>query len=167
MIDLDKVEFHAEQLCFSSDTSAAENLGFGAVFNHHLLFNQWEAGYIKKYKPSIEYLELFAVVAAILTWGKELKNIRMFLYCDNAAVISMINSMTSSCKNCMYLIYLLALDNLIHSRRTFMRHLRSKDNYLSDALSRIQLNRFWKLAPPGMDAVPSPVAEDLWPASKI
>ena len=72
MIDLEKMEFTAEQLNFSSDTSAAKKLGFGAVFNQNWLFSQWEPNFIKQMKPSIEYLELYAVVAAILTRGEEL-----------------------------------------------------------------------------------------------
>ena len=167
MIDLDKNQFTAKQLAFSSDASAAESLGFGAMFNKHWIFGQWEPGYIKQFKPNIEYLELYAVVAAILTWSKELKNIRMILYCDNSAVVTMINNLTSGCKNCMYLLRLLTLDNLIHSHRVFAKHLKLEENYLSDALSRLKIDKFCKLIPAGTDKYPTRVSEQVWPASKI
>ena len=92
------------QLGFYSDASASEILGYGAVFGNHWLFGRWEPGYIREFKPSIEYLELYAVVAAILTWESQLKNLRFTLFCDNSAVVEMINSQVSRCKNCMYLI---------------------------------------------------------------
>ena len=99
--------------------------------------------------------------------GKQLENIRMALYCDNESVVYMVNSQSSSCKNCMYLLRALILDNLIHNRRVFARHLRSEENYLSDALSRLQFKRFWRLAPETMNKSPSIATPLLWPASAI
>ena len=46
----------------------------------------------KKYNPSIEYLELFALTAAVLTWGSKLKNRRITIFCDNLSVVCMINN---------------------------------------------------------------------------
>ena len=63
----------AQQLDFWSDASANESLGIGAVFGSDWLFAQWEPGFIKKNQPSIEYLELFGVVAALMTWGHLLR----------------------------------------------------------------------------------------------
>ena len=96
IIDMAKVNT-AKDLNFYSDASANERLGFGAVFNNHWLFAQWECGYIKTFKPSIEYLELLGLTAALLTWGHLLRNQRIQIYCDNMAVVAMVNNMTSSC----------------------------------------------------------------------
>ena len=46
---------------------------------------------LKKFKPSIEYLELYAVTAAVLTWIHQFKNRRIILFCDNQSVVDMIN----------------------------------------------------------------------------
>ena len=138
MVDLSLKETNSiKVLNFYSDVSAAEKLGFGAVFNNEWLCAQWEPNYMKN-KPSIEYLELLALTAALLTWGHELMNQRVKIHCDNMAVVNMVNTATSSCKNCMYLIRLIVLNNLINNRRVFVLHVRSKDNILSDALSRRQ-----------------------------
>ena len=68
MINLNGAEITSEQLMFYSNASANKVLGFGAVFyNTNWLFVQWEPNYIKKYKPNIEYLELYALTAAVLT----------------------------------------------------------------------------------------------------
>ena len=73
MIDL-KSTINATQLSFYSDASANERLCFRAVYRTKWLYGQWEKDYIKqKNGPSIEYLELFALTAAVLTWGPLLK----------------------------------------------------------------------------------------------
>ena len=73
MLDLSTSET-SEELNFYSDASASERLGYGAVFNNQWIFNQWEPNYIKHLNPSIEYLELYSLTAAVLTWGSQLKN---------------------------------------------------------------------------------------------
>ena len=123
MIDLDNDVVTATELNFFSDASANKILGFRAVFNNDWLFRQWEPNFIKDMSPSIEYLELFALVVALLTWGDRIQHTRVIIFCDNSTVVQMVNALTSSCKNCMYLIRLLTLNNLVNDRRVFVRHL--------------------------------------------
>ena len=61
----------ARKLLFASDASQNPHLGFGTYFGTHWTFAQWEPGYIK---PSIEYLELYALCVGILLWGSKLAN---------------------------------------------------------------------------------------------
>ena len=158
----------SEQLDFSSDASGGEFLGFGTVYENRWLFAQWESGYIKQPNgPTIEYLELYALTTAVLTWGPMLQNKRVVIYCDNQAVVGMINKSSSSFKNCMYSLRLLILDNLIHNRRISAKYIRSQDNKFSDALSRLDFDRFWSLAGDKMDKIPYKISELVWPASKI
>ena len=167
MVNLNSFET-ARDLGFSSDTSANPLFGIGAVFQHRWLFTQWEPGYIKKYNPSIEYLELYAVVTTLLTWGQYLKNIRLLIHCVNSAVVGMLNSMSSTCKNCMFLLRSLTLNNLVHNRCVFARHISSEDNFLSDVLSCLQFKHFWRLVPEiGMDKEPTKLSPLVWPASSI
>ena len=136
MVDVDRF-ITSEQLFFYSDASANPELGFRAVFNQKWLFGQWELGFIRECSPSIEYLELFALTAAILTWAEdvELCNNRIVIFCNNMTVVQMVNQVTSSCSNCMCLNRLLVLNGLIHNRRVFTRFVKSRDNGLSDSLS--------------------------------
>ena len=134
MLDLATTTSSVE-LNFYSDASAGEFLGFGAIFDNRWICGQWEKGYIKQPNgPTIDYLELYALTAALLTWQTELQNRRITIFCDNMGVVGMINSSTSSCRNCMYLLRLIILDNLVHNRRVFAKYVRSQDNELSDAL---------------------------------
>ena len=111
MVDMQKNTQTAPQLNFFSDTSANPLLGFGAIFNTQWLFAQWEINFVKDKNPSIEYLEIIGVVAAVLTWGDQLKDHHVIVFCDNTSTVAMINTMTSSCKNYMYLLRLLTLNN--------------------------------------------------------
>ena len=112
-------------------------------------------------------LDIYALVAVVLTWGEDIPDSHVTVFCDNSSVIAMINSMVSMCKNCMYLLHLLTLNNLVNNRRIFTLYVKSKDNDLSDALSRLQLDHFWSLVPPSMNRFPSQISELVWPPSAI
>ena len=116
MVDLDYLQT-AQQLNFASDASAAKRLGFGAVFGNRWIQAQWEPGFIKAegHEPSIAYLELYTVTAAILTWCELIKNTRVVVFYDNMSAVQMINQSTSACRNCMYLIRLLTLNGLVNN----------------------------------------------------
>ena len=69
-------------------------------------------------KTSIEFLELYALVAAILVWGDhpDLCNTKIQIFCDNQTVRHQVNNPTAGCHQCLKLIRILALDNLKHNR---------------------------------------------------
>ena len=157
----------SETLNFYSDATRNPLLGFRAFFNGKWLFGQWEPGYIEQHQPSIEYVELYALCFAIYMWDKLLKNCRIVTFCDNQAVVSMVNETSSKCKNCMVLIRLLVLNGLAHNRRVLVKYVRSRDNYLSDSLCRQKINLFQKLAPVGTENRPEHLPKTLWPASKL
>ena len=50
-----------------SDSLRNPELGFGAICQHSWMYSQWDSQFIKEYQPSIEYLELWAVLAGVLT----------------------------------------------------------------------------------------------------
>ena len=120
-------------------------------------------------EPSIEFLELYAVTAAILTWGWShyLQGGRITLYCDNEAVVFMINTSASSCEQCRKLIRILVLEDIKHNRRLFARHIRTQDNILSNALSRLNIHNFWSHAPKSMNKEADGLPEWFWPPQKI
>ena len=152
---------------FYSDSSKNEDFGFGCYYNGRWLFGKWEPNFIKREDPSIAYLELFTLCAGILAWGKSIENQHILLHCDNQSVVQMVNSMSSRCKNCMYLLRILALENLVHNRKIEVVYIASKANFLADYLSRLMIKRFWQVAPPGTRIMPDSVPEDIWPLSKI
>ena len=117
-LDLSEM-LYAQELEFFSNASANGNLGFGTIFGNHWLSGQWESGFISAKNPSIEFLELYALTTAVLTWSKLLQKTRIVIFCDNQSVVFMINNMTSSCQYCMELLRVITLDNLHANRRIF------------------------------------------------
>ena len=154
---------------FYSDASASEKWGgFGALLNTKWLKGEWLCRFLKENKPSIEYLELFALTAGVLAWQSEpqLVNCRVSLFSDNIAVVHMINSMVSTCRNCMFLLRLLTLNGLKFNRQITAKYIDTKSNFLADALSRNQMDRFRRLGPQ-MDEFPSLILEMIWPVEKV
>ena len=67
MVDL-AVTVPAKEIGFYSDASASKNLGFGATMQNSWIKALWNLSFIKSQEPSIEYLELYALVAGVITW---------------------------------------------------------------------------------------------------
>ena len=119
-IDLDTV-LDAKVLDFYTDAAKGHLLGVGGMYNKKWIFAQWEPGYIEAYNPSIEYLELFGICLAYFAWAQDLQNKRIVLFCDNQSVVTMVNSTSSKCKQCMVLIRMLTLKCLHYNTRIFCR----------------------------------------------
>ena len=158
----------AQDIGFYSDASAAKNLGFGAIFKTRWIKGLWTERFTEQCKPSIEYLELFALCARILTWKdqSELNNNRILVQCDNVVVVGMINKMTSGCKNCMWLLRILVLHCLKNHLKVMAAYINTKKNCLSDELSHNQMTRFFKLGP-HMRQTPDPITEEVWPVWNV
>ena len=151
---------------FYSDASRNKVLGMGAVLdNRRWLWAQWPENFIEHEQPSIEFLELYALVAAMVSWSQEqiLNNCRVTIFCDNESVVHMINNLSSSCPHCLKLIRVLVLQGLTHNRRVFCRHIKSELNILSDALSRLDFKRFWRHAPSTMAGRSDQILKNIWP----
>ena len=155
---------------FFSDASASEKTGsFGAILGNLWLRGDLNTSFLKTCRPSIEYLQLFTLCAGIFAWecDDRLNNKKVCLHCDNQAVVHIVNSMTSGCKNCMILLRLLVLSNLKFNRKIYAQYITSKANFLTDALLHNQMNRFWRLATVGMHKIASPIPHTIWPVERI
>ena len=157
----------ADDLGFYTDASKNPLLGFGCICGTKWTYGQWESNYILKFNPNIEYLELLALCIGVFTWKTSLRNTHLLVHCDNQSVVEMVNSSSSRCKNCMQLLRFLTLNSLQYNTRVFAVHLSSKQNYLSDCLSRLKFKQFFEAAPLGIADFPDPLPAELWPASKI
>ena len=67
-VDFSDTSRTTKQLNFASDASLNKNLGMGAVFDNSWIVAIRLSGFIDKASPSIEFLELFALTVALLTW---------------------------------------------------------------------------------------------------
>ena len=164
-IDLKALHF-AQELCFTSDSAAGITLGYGGVFNKRWFFGKWPENFINSCRPSIEFLELYALVVAVYVWSDELQNSRSVIFCDNKSVVGMVQKSASGCQNCAHLIRLLVLRCLTYNMRIFCKHIPGKDNKFSDLLSRQNIRRFKRLAP-DMEVEPESLPKQLCPVMKV
>ena len=164
---IDYTDTLATELDLYSDTSRNFSLGMGAIFSNRWMVMQWLQEF-QFFNPSIEYLELYALCAAVLSWVKYFKNKRVIIFCDNISVVHMVNNSSSTCMNCMVLIRLLTLECLFQITRIFASHVRTEVNSAADALSRLDWNRFKKVTShKHMLHTPDEIPVELLPLSKI
>lgn len=66
-------------------TNASSKLGFGAFFDGRWFRGDWPP-WIIEVEPSIEYLEIAAILLALKVWRRFLSKTRI-LYCDNVGAV--------------------------------------------------------------------------------
>ena len=166
---MDVESWNADEIDMYSDASGNFRLGFGAICGSSYICRKWDV-FTRCVNPSIEYLELYAVTAAVLSWLKWFKNRRIILFCDNNSVVYMLNSQSSRCKNCMILIRMITMESLLQNTRVFAKHVRTEDNPGADALSRLNWSKFVNTMhkqDKEIDENETKVPEAIWPISKI
>ena len=161
---------NSTEVSLYSDASANPELGCGGISDSNWFILQWKAKFIRKHKPSINYLELYAVTIGIFNWIHKYKNKRIILFCDNMSVVQMINNNSSKCKNCMTLIRFIVLKEMTFNVKISAKHVPGIQNNFSDLLSRMRYDQFRKLARKQklkFNNEPTKIPDELWPMEKI
>ena len=161
------VTWTADEIDMYSDSSLNPNLGCGGISGREWFMLKWQKDFILNKKPSIAFLELYAVTIAVTNWIHKYKNRKIALFCDNMSAVHMINKTSSSCKNCMILIRMIVLQGLIHNVRITAKHVTSKANVLSDHLSRLRYDQFKQLTGDKYLPVMTKIPDHLWPMDKV
>ena len=149
-----------------SDATRNFSLGFGAICGSDWMWSNWDRQFMEKAQPSIAYLELWALTAGVLRWIHRFENRRIFLFCDNKTARDIVNSASSKCKNNMVLVRLITLKSMLHNVRVYVKYVPSKENKISDALSRNDWIKF-KQNGPHMNEISTEIPDEIWPISKI
>ena len=129
---------------FDLFTDASGTLGCGGYFRGEWFHYDWLP---HQRQQSIQWKELFAVVAAARTWGSAWTGKRIRFYCDNQAVVLSWEARRCKEPHLMALLRNLFFVAASHHFYVHLTHLPGKTNELADALSRGQYNRFFALAP--------------------
>ncbi|KAL5515958.1 hypothetical protein EMCRGX_G001212 [Ephydatia muelleri] len=123
-------------------TDASGTLGVGAYFDGSWFRGSW-LPHQELSQHSIQWQELFAIVAAAHTWGHRLAGHRIRFHCDNLAVVHTWNGQSTRDTAIMVLLrelfYVAARSNFTVQ----LVHVPGKHNSLADALSRDMLSRFF------------------------
>ena len=136
-------------------TDASGTLGCGAFFLGHWFHYSWQPHQLLSKTVSIQWQELFAILAAALTWGHHWSGLRIRFYCDNLAIVEAWQRKSAKHPSLVSLLRRLFLHAAHHHYTIAFQHVPGRDNCLADALSRRQFTRFFSLAPQA-DHEPTP-----------
>ena len=75
----------AQDIFWYTDSSGV--IGMGGICNKILFKSFWSKDFITQQRPSIDYLELYAVTVSVLLWAKLYTNRRIRLNVDNQGVM--------------------------------------------------------------------------------
>ena len=109
----------------------------------------------------LTFLEFFPIVGALWLWAHEWSNTVVRFWCDNQAVVSIVNNLTSRSERVMRLVRAFTLRALQFNIVVHARHVPGIDNSIADALSRQQMRRFRELAPEARD-LPEVFPSEVW-----
>eukprot|EP00731_Ephydatia_muelleri_P033689 Em0035g26a len=101
---------------FQLYTDASGSLGFGAYLDGAWFRGDWQP-HQQLLKRSIQWQELFAIVAAALTWGHFLTGQRIRFHCDNLPIVQAWTNQSSRHPGIMDLLRTLQTE--LHCGRTF------------------------------------------------
>ena len=109
-----------------------------------VFFGEWPAVW-KTFNVTI--LEFFPIVLAIEIWGPLMPNKCIVFFSDNQAVVEIINRQTSKDRSIMVLLRHFVLCTLKYNILFHAKRFAGCINRESDALSRLQVEKFRVLAP--------------------
>lgn len=128
-------------------TDAAPSVGFGGIFNNEWFADVWPMKIQAAEAKSTALFELYPIVIASSLWGDQWSRKRIRVFCDNAAIVEIINKGRSRCTMINSLMRRLTWFSVLNNfilRATFIPgHL----NTVADALSRFKFQEFRTLCP--------------------
>ena len=146
----------SNRLHMYADASA---YGYGCTFGQFWLQGRWPADWASL---NIAVLELYPVLVLISTFAQYIQGQQVTFHSDNAAVVAVLSSKTSSCPHMMAILRPLVLTLLNYNISLASLHIPGQQNFLCDFLSRKQATP--KLISDfGLFPYPTPVATELLP----
>ena len=135
-----------------------QDLGFGAILGTAWIQSAWD---IKRKKYSIDYRELFAIVAAAVTWGHLWGGKRIVFVTDSLPITQIWVTGTSQATEVMSLIRFLFLTAANKGFSVSLKHILGIYNPVADAISRFQERRFRQVMPTA-NLLPTTIPAEVW-----
>lgn len=145
-------------------TDASGKLGFGAIFGDKWCFGSWPDSWKGR---NIAFLEFYPIVLSLYLWAPKMKNQCILFFTDNEALVFCINKQTCKDKDLMFFVRKLVLICLQYNILFKAKHIPGIHNFLADALSRQQVDRFQACAPPYMCKNPTTIPANLLPQNLV
>ena len=139
--------------------SDASGKAFAAILGSHWLQGDFPAPWLE---VNIAIKELLPIVLAVRLWATSLANKRILFFCDNEAIVAVINKQSSKEPTIMNLVRTLVAASLIHNIQFRAKHIPGKHNIIADFLSRSQVSKALEVAP-WLDKEPSKIPPERLP----
>lgn len=154
----------ADDIGFYTDASlSGKRAAVGIVYGNYWAYGKCPEWVTQCDRVTIQTLEMYALMAGIYMFADKFAARRVKIYCDNQAVVGMVNNGTSKCKTCMEFIRIITRVAMRHQIRIFVQYIKSMENTRADALSRLDFNKFWQEAPAKTHRVPKELPLAIWP----
>ncbi|KAM4748826.1 uncharacterized protein WCC33_006225 [Rhinophrynus dorsalis] len=128
-------------------TDAAGAVGFGAYLEGRWCAQCWPVQWVQRgLTKNLTFLQLFPIVVAIELWWRELGNRSVTFWSDNLGVVQAVNNLSSGSLPVVRLLRKLVLGCMRHNIQFKAIHVPGANNGIADALSRGQMERFFRLA---------------------
>ena len=132
-----------------ADASGNVNLGWGAWLPHMgaWMHVQWEVDFFNKFNPSIDFLELYALLARVVTWVPHLTSCTVLFHSDSTPTMhALINKSSDSCQM-MILLRFLTLFCMLKNITITAKHISGKANLICDYLHHFKFQEFHQIKP--------------------
>ena len=132
-----------------TDASAKSTLGWGIFMpsKNWWSYGQWQKDYIEVMQPSIDFLEMYAVLIFLVTQQKQLANHKIHFRLDNMLTIEALSNLSSCSPHLILLIRVIALTCLLNNIRFTISHIKGKFNTEADNLFCLKLDHFLQQVP--------------------
>lgn len=129
--------FIEESVPSSSFSTDACLRGGGGEYYADWFYYHWETDFPEVAELHINLKELFTVYLASIRWAQSWRNKHIIVYSDNATTVFMINKGTT--KNSVAMVWLRHLFwlSVQYNFQLTARHIKGKDNVMSDVISRL------------------------------
>lgn len=145
-----------------TDSAGGPLGGYGIYFAGHWSQGVWPLHWVEEgLTKDMTLLELFPVVAAIVTWAKVFSNKKVLFHIDNQAVVQIVKTQTCKSERVMNLVRHLVMVMLTHNISVKATYIPSSQNIIADSLSRSQWGKFRRAAPYA-DMQPTKIPSLLW-----
>ena len=132
-----------------TDASAKSILGWGLYIpsKNWWSYGQWQKEYIEQTQPSIDFLEMYAILIFLVMQGSSLTNHWILFRSDNMPTVDALNNMSIHSPHLILLIRIIALICLINNICFSIIHVKGNVNLHADHLSQLKLDHFMQQVP--------------------
>ena len=165
IIDVQHLSHHPVEVI--ADAAGSVQLGWGAWLPHtsHWMYGQWESEVFDTLNLSIDFLELYALLVAVVMWAPFLMD-QFVLFRSNKtqAVYALIDKASSS-DDMMLLSHYITLFCMTHLIKIFAKHIKHTNNEFCDLLSQFKFQEFNATKPENKRDFPSISDSQIYPLS--